>query len=369
MVKNETEFYKAFFFVPANQRSKVPSDDTAELIMKSFTGKLLLSNLENKKAFLLDYKDGVISEDFKKNDPNSKKPKSGGAATSGWETQCHYEMANCYFTTYSQSCGGQFQIAYVPDCQWPTWCQNATWILQDYGMQEVCQGVWFPDPPETPEDPGSGGTGSNPKEPTEDEYELTGIVDSIRMQDRFACFDNVTTDDNTVYSVKICTDVPNNSYPNDLLKDFSPGHAFIELTKTNGTASVTETIGFYPEKYKTASIGLTVNGIVNDNREHPYDASLLKMLNAQQFAATLNAALTAGATHNYNMRTYNCTNFALDVFNAQGYMLTIPDTQSAALNYGKTPNALYRDFKAKHTNLYPGASIAPGTGIVSNVCN
>lgn len=69
------------------------------------------------------------------------------------------------------------------------------------------------------------------------------------------------------------------------------------------------------------------------------------------------------------MGSYNCTQFALDVFNSKGYTLTIPNTTGLILGYGKTPNGLYKDIKNKYNNGYPGADPNSGKGIISANCN
>ncbi len=369
MVKNEREFYKAFFYLPPNLISKNPIDDTPELIMKNFTGKLLLSNLEIKQSFILDYKNGSVSDSYRKKMLTNKKLLAVGASTSFYETHCETEMVGCTYVTTGYGCWENIVIAYSWNCEEPTWCYNVDWILTNYSTQYVCVDVWFPDPPIDPgSGGGDGGDAFGPENPTEDEYTLTVIADSINLSNRFDCFDNLPTNYSKLYSVKICADIPNNAKPDDLTHEGSPGHAFLELTKTTDGVSVTQTIGFYPANYHTAKLQVNVASMVVDNKNHDYDASLTKMLNVIQFNAMLAAALPAAA-HQYNMGSYNCTNFALDIFNSQGYSLYIPDTYNAIWNYGKTPNALYKDIKNKYNNEYPGANPASGKGIVSTNCN
>lgn len=333
---------------------------------KSFSGTLFLKSLEGNDNSQYTYKDGILQK-------QASQKKSSGSKTASEEDCIYTYMCHYYFWCQDNDF---FEITYTigTSCNQPAmgvscpsdYTHYYPWYFSHSELYDiVCTPVDPPYEPPTPTDPP---VPINPEDPGE-AYELTGTLDSIRLQDKFPCFDNVPTDNNTVYSVKLCTDVPNNAYPNDLLKNFEPGHAFLELTKTNGATSVTQTIGFYPEKYKVAAWGVTTNGVVVDNEGHEYDASLLKMLNVQQFNNMLSAAITIAAAHDYNMRTYNCTNYALDVYNSEPTTLSIADTQSAALNYGKTPNELYRNIKAKYNNQYPGASIAAGHGTDSGDCN
>lgn len=384
MVKNEKEFYKAFFYLPPNLRSKNPIDDTPELIMRNFTGKLLLSNLESKKSFLLDYKNGSVSDEYKKNQLSFKKLQSVGSAISYFETVCHYEMAWCTYATYYMSCGGGIIIEYRQECQVPSYCQSSIWILIDSDIQEVCEQVWFPDPPIDPgSSGGDGGDAFDPENPTEDDYELLNTrTDSINIKNKLDCFNNVPSNSNTSYSVKICADIPVNSNPDYYLTvsvQPEPGHVFLELTKTNGSISVTETIGFYPNSQVKATFQGSVESRMFDNEYHEYDASMLKMLNELQFEVMLDAA-KAYSKNDYQMTGFNCTQYALDVSNVVGNVqLTIPPSVTylplnngglpVPVNLGRTPNGVYKKNVDLYNNQGPGASPFSGTGAVSTDCN
>lgn len=373
MVKNEKEFYRAFFYLPENKRSKNKSDDTPELIMKNFTGKLLLSNLERKQSFLLDYKNGSVSDAYKKNQFALNKLQSVGSAISYWETQCSYQMTRCTYTTYFADCGGQFIVEYSFSCQVPSYCSTSLWTLTDYSYDEVCEQVWYPDPPT---DPGTGGTGGddvNAEDPDEEDYELEVNLDSLKIVKMFDCFENVTSDENTSYLVKICADIPVNDRPNYLLKipQLSPGHTFLEITKSNGGVSVTETIGFYPKSANKATAQISTPSMMVNDEYHPYDTSYLQALNAAQFETLLTQAKVS-AQNQYNMTDYNCTTYAMEVFNSvrsSTDKLVVPDWKPALYNFKKTPNGLNLKIKDMYNNLVGGASIAPGTGVKSGECN
>jgi hypothetical protein len=62
--------------------------------------------------------------------------------------------------------------------------------------------------------------------------------------------------------------------------------------------------------------------------------------------------------------------FAIDIFNSQGYSIAVPNTYNVTnINFGITPNGLYQFIKNKYDNQYPGASIVTGYGAVSSECN
>lgn len=172
MVKNEKEYYKAFYYEP---KKETGSAEGKELAMGNFTGKLLLSNLESGKNYLLDYVNGKAVDQQKKQ-WTLNKLQSVGNETSYWETQCHQEMNSCTYVTYFPTCGGQIIVEYSWDCRPPSYCQNSIWMLSDYGTQDVCEQVWFPDPPI---DPGQGGgTGGGDGE-GEGNDPIKEIVDSV----------------------------------------------------------------------------------------------------------------------------------------------------------------------------------------------
>lgn len=206
-------------------------------------------------------------------------------------------------------------------------------------------------------------------------YELTVIADSIRLAERFNCFNSVPTNSSTTYSIKICADIPVNSNPKALLDgNRSPGHTFLELTKTNGTTSVTQTIGFYPESATKAAFQVDVNSMIVDNGVHPYDASLFMTVSAGQFERALVTAKNKSA-NDYNMTGYNCTAFALDVFNSArepNNQLFVPNSvpqNTIFSTYGKTPNGLYNKIKGMVSDGFSGASGIAGKGAQSTNCN
>ena len=182
MVKNETEFYEAFFYLPSNLRSKTPSKDTPETFMGKFTGKLLLTNLENKKNFLLDYKDGRVSDAYKKQMLESRKQLAVKGTTAYTQEICTTVTLGCSFTTDGfDGCWEEgIRVEYRTDCMYPSSCGN--WRLTDIRTQTVCETFWFPDPPV---DPGEGGGVNPPVPPT-----TAAIMDAIENKP-FALFNDV----------------------------------------------------------------------------------------------------------------------------------------------------------------------------------
>ncbi|MFA6275529.1 MAG: hypothetical protein WC622_02200 [Pedobacter sp.] len=161
IVKNEKYYFRGRYYQPNNQNTIKSVGKLNEINTKNFTGKLFLSNLEVKENYVIDYKNGAISEAYRKNgEVTLKKLQSNRGATSYFENYCHTEIKSCTYVTYFMSCTGGFVIEYSYDCQQPTYCQASVWILTDYSIENICESVWFPDPPE-PIDPGNGSGGES----------------------------------------------------------------------------------------------------------------------------------------------------------------------------------------------------------------
>lgn len=109
-------------------------------------------------------------------------------------------------------------------------------------------------------------------------------------------------------------------------------------------------------------MGDVTSKIVDDGRngdEHKINASIT-MSNVSQsgFESLKTVALGLAAEKDYNLNGYNCTNYALEVFNSvrniNNYIIIIDIPGS--INYGTTPNGLYKYLnQAKNTD--PNISI------------
>ena len=181
MVKNGKEYYRAFYESSLlNSKNSVP--EYSKLEMQIFTGSLILSNLENKQHYLLKYTNGQLDDSYRKqgNKTTTKKLMSIPGSVSSWETQCYTTIAHCTFVSDSFSrCGGDIMVLYSASCIWPNQICGVNFSLTDYREVDICQDIWFPDPPT--ESGGGGGTGGT----EEEEY---GYYDGNHYND----FDNNT---------------------------------------------------------------------------------------------------------------------------------------------------------------------------------
>lgn len=155
MVKNEQDFYKALYRVKNGLRE-------TDINLTHFSGGLLLNNLKNNQSFLLNYLNGKIVNDAKIS--LDKLVGSSGTGkiptTAYWESYCRTEMRECtYVSSGSINCTGNiyFEIVYSYDCSWPSPVCGVPFYVSDFAYREVCENVWFPDPP----NPGGGGGNGN----------------------------------------------------------------------------------------------------------------------------------------------------------------------------------------------------------------
>lgn len=172
--------------------------------------------------------------------------------------------------------------------------------------------------------------------------------------------------------MKILVDVPNDSNPAQAvdLSSANGGHTFLNLTKTNGTNSVTKSFGFYPEDATgTGLLSISMGNVgssIHDNGASPYDASYEVSLTQAQFNLAVTQAQTK-SVNSYNLVNYNCTTYAVSVFNGalSTTALAPGDAQVGPVTLDQSPSTLYTVLQTKKANGTPGITIeapnAPGT--------
>ncbi|TDH28082.1 hypothetical protein EXU57_06375 [Segetibacter sp. 3557_3] len=119
-------------------------------------------------------------------------------------------------------------------------------------------------------------------------------------------------------SIEILTDIPVDSNPFIYFnwREGSAGHAFVQVKKSNGLQSVQQTIGFYPDHpWKTMVFETPLSQKIVDNQHHEYNASLRMDISPAELQTVLNQAIVSSRKA-YSIKQYNCTDFALDLFNS-----------------------------------------------------
>jgi hypothetical protein len=174
-------------------------------------------------------------------------------------------------------------------------------------------------------------------------------VDPKKMIDCFGTISSI----GATYSISIQSNLPIANDPFAIINNkLEAGHAFVTLTKTNSNGeSITQVMGFYPvNTYFAISLSNVSSMIVND-QGHDYGSSYTISVNENQFQNALNQAIKL-SNKDYNLSNFNCTDFALGVFNSGGGNLqvtpfTIPPTfmNPFSVNINSSPTSLYNSIQ------------------------
>lgn len=168
------------------------------------------------------------------------------------------------------------------------------------------------------------------------------------------CFGTIS-DEGAKYSISVASLLPVDNHPEYFLNlsERSAGHAFISLTKENASGqSITQVIGFYPVVTDVNTMLGEVNSKIVNDEENKYSAIYSLDVNANQFRSAITKAISL-SHNNYNLYNFNCTNFAINVFNAAGGNINIEPqfcmpyamTPFISISPIITPNALYRSIE------------------------
>jgi len=189
--------------------------------------------------------------------------------------------------------------------------------------------------------------------PTDDtkviSYEYPESLEAISVDAYMKCFSTIA-DAGSTCSIEVFTDLPVNGEPNTFFnwENGSPGHTFLQLKKSNGTSTVQQNIGFYPDQgWKTMLTPAPVTGKFVDNADHEFNASLKMSLTPEQLQTIINEILYLAGSIKYDIDENNCTDFALHVFNSVrlGNAIEIPkyDIPGGMAPFGtSTPQGLYQ---------------------------
>ena len=168
------------------------------------------------------------------------------------------------------------------------------------------------------------------------------------------CFGDVPSSGAT-YSATLSADIPINGKPNRWLSGGNPGHTFLTLTKTNGSVSVTQVFGFYPSYGPKSLIADPVPQAIKDDSNHEADASItMPNISSSDFNAMAARAMIL-SSQQYDLNDFNCTTFAVDVFN-----MARPENEIAVSNNplfgGKMPGGLFNALNVLKNNNGPEAA-------------
>jgi len=163
-----------------------------------------------------------------------------------------------------------------------------------------------------------GRLGVRPGGEIEVEGEYIYNIPTVDVGKLFKCFDLVP-DEGASYSIQLCVDLPVNSEPN-MSMNFSgainAGHSFLVVAKSGSGLSVSQSFGYYPQTAPSAWNPFSpIPSAIKDNKGQEINASIFMVLNSSQFNAIRSAAISLSAQP-YMLDKSNCTNYAMNVFNA-----------------------------------------------------
>jgi hypothetical protein len=194
------------------------------------------------------------------------------------------------------------------------------------------------------------------------DYESAAFDPAIDLQKYLNCF-TLIPDEGATCSIQIFADIPVDSDPGKLLnwQTGSPGHSFIQVNKSNGGKMVSQNIGFYPDEgWKVSLTNAPVDGKFVNNGGHEFNASFKMDIKPGQLRSALIEIQYLAKFIKYDIDEYNCTDFALDVFNKvrsvplQIPLYAIPGGMTAGGT--RTPQGLYNLLKAMQRSGGPEAS-------------
>lgn len=180
---------------------------------------------------------------------------------------------------------------------------------------------------------------------------------AIDISSYLKCFGTVP-DAGASCSITIYTDIPVNGDPSEFFnwQTGSPGHTFLSFSKSNGGQSVQQVFGWYPaQSWEAMTTPAPIDGKFVDDAGHEFNGSLTISVTPQQLQSAITQVLYLSHSIKYDVDEYNCTDFALQIFNyvrdprniIEIPMYDIPG--GMAPNGTATPNGLYdrlKDMKA-----------------------
>lgn len=184
----------------------------------------------------------------------------------------------------------------------------------------------------------------------------------INLHDYLHCFAAIP-DTGATCKISIFADLPVNGDPTKFF-DFgsgSPGHTFLRLQKSNAGQFSSQYIGFYPATdWKTILTTEPIPGKFEDNTGHEFDASYELEITPAQLETGVTRMLHLDQFVQYDIDDYNCTDWAIDVFNH----IVQPDQRLIIIKYyipggmtpygTSTPQGLYTKLRSMAKKGEPG---------------
>lgn len=175
------------------------------------------------------------------------------------------------------------------------------------------------------------------------------------------CFKTIS-DIGATCSIELFTDIPVDNHPEMFFNwdNGSPGHTFLQLKKSNLGKSMTVNIGLYPiDSWKMIFTSDKIPAKFVDDTQHEFNASIKEVINSETLSRVITFIRLFSKSPVYDIDDYNCTDFALKVFNLlrPNAPLIIPKYDipgDLKTNISSTPQGLYMQLikLLKSSNTY-----------------
>ncbi|RBL91994.1 hypothetical protein [Chitinophaga flava] len=205
-------------------------------------------------------------------------------------------------------------------------------------------------------DPDYGG-GSSP-----DDSNIAPVVDAppgdkiVNIKDYIKCFNSSSGAKVTIY---VEQPKPGTRATHNWM---NPGHTFVSIEQTVNGQVIRRSLGFYPGQSVDPFANPSTASALVDNSTHEYNVNISVNATPTQLQNVLSIISNFRAV--YNLNTYNCTNFGIDIANAIG--LNVPSTKGSWPNGGGcNPGDFGEDIRK-----LPGASgISANAPLNTGSCN
>ncbi|MGN7784865.1 hypothetical protein ACTJIJ_10070 [Niabella sp. 22666] len=210
------------------------------------------------------------------------------------------------------------------------------------------------------------------------ELEPSSNSEVVNLEKLLNCLMNLAKDSNNIYKITLYSDIPANGLPElalapdeDDLSNFNPGHTFIRLSIMQNGTNYEQYFGFYPKTSLKGSSSIPTASVIKNDRDHEYNASITRTIDVSTFYQTVSKAIQ-WSIKDYDLDDYNCTDYAVGLFNTNNPNPLIIDEKIILPFYmnqdATTPQGLYKTLLKKSNNpavsvSVKGAQVGTGLGI------
>lgn len=172
------------------------------------------------------------------------------------------------------------------------------------------------------------------------------------IQDFLDCFDITQNATLTIYALEPNPGSGDTSVVT--IAGASVGHTFISITQGNSTS----VYGYYPVSNWINPWNTSGSSVLGNDSNNLFSASITTTISGGQLQLIINASINFNTT--YNLNTYNCTDFAIEMGNLGG--LNLPPSNGTWTNGGNGSNPGTLGMEIRNRNQQQGQTINTNGG-------